>query len=599
MSKYADERQEVLHTKFPNSHFLSKKKNCEHALAWNTFFRRNLHRFAMDYLGLKLHWYQAVILYFMGVSQFVEIVASRAASKSFIIAIYACCRCITRPYTHVVIGSSTKKQAKLIIYAKIEKELMAWSPMLRKEVLSIKDNGNETEVTWRNHSTIVVCVANDNARGNRSQILVREEFRMIDKYIDDSVMSPFQTVRQAPYMLDERYKGISELMEEPVDIYITSSWYDNGHWMWKLTDDAAKDMINGLPSVVLAFDESIVLQSGIKTKRQLIQEKKKQDPLTWRMEFLNERILENSSAFFTYTMLTHCQKSKQVFYPRKNEDVRLGKRNKYAIPKQDGEIRVVGCDIAFIQNKANDNSIFNCMRLIPETTTHKNENQEIEISQGYRRFIPYMQSVQGGDTTRQALSIRRLYEDFEADYICLDTRNGGIAILDMLSKTMYDEERNIEYAPLKCMNNDNFADRIKNTNGKPVIFAVNATQQLNNDIAFEFRQVLIDDKIEFLVNYNEAMETILPNIPEYVNAVSVEDQLFYELPFLETQMLISETSGLIYEKSQQTGLIKIHEQGNNLKDRYSSTSYNNHFATLLEQDLFSTQSDYDFVPLYN
>lgn len=593
MSKYADKYQETLHTKFPNSHFLSRKNNLEHAFLWNTFFRRNLHRFAMDYLGLKLHLYQIIILYFMGISQFIAIVASRAAAKSFIIAIYSCCRCITRPYTQIVIGSATKKQARLIIRAKIEKELMSWSPMLRKEVMSIKDNGDETELIFRNHSSIIVCVANNNARGIRSQGLVREEFRMIDKNIDDSVMSPFQTVRQAPYMLDEYYKGNDDLKEEPVDIYISSSWYDNGHWMWKLIDDASKDMFNGLPSVVLAFDESIILKSGIKTKRQLKQEKKKQDPLTWRLEFLNERIVENTSAFFTYSMLLSNQNLKQVFYPRKNEEVILGKKNKYSIPKQDGEVRIVSCDISFVEGKANDNSVYTCIRGIPETLSYQNDNSEVEIKQGYRREYSYIESVNGGDTTQQAIRIRQLYDDFEADYIVLDCRNGGISVLYSLGRVMYDESRGKEYSPLKAMNNDTYANAIKNPNAKEVIYAINATQQLNSDIAYSFRKALSEHRIDLLVSYNDAIDEILPKIAEYVNNDSVENIVFFEKPFKETQELISETAELVYEKAQQTGLIKIYEQGNNRKDHYSSGSYGNFFLDQLELDLLSDNDSSD------
>lgn len=598
-NNYADEKQRVLHTKFPNSHFLSKPNNLEHTLLWNTFFRRNLHRFAMDYLGLKLYLYQIVILYFMGISQFIAIIASRAAAKSFIIAIYACCRCITRPYTQIVVASATKKQAKLIIRAKIEKELMGWSPMLRKEVLSIKDNGDETELKFRNHSSIIVCVANDNARGIRSQGLVREEFRMIDKKVDDSVLSPFQTVRQAPYMLDNFYKDKQEIKEMPIDIYISSSWYDNGHWMWKLIDKSANDMLNGLPSTVLAFDESIVLKSGIKLKTQLKQEKKKQDPLTWRLEFLNERVVENTSAFFTYSMLINNQRSKQVFYPRRIEDIRNNKRNKYLIPKQDGEIRVISCDIAFVENKANDNSIFSCIRAIPETMSYQNNKSEIEIKQGYRRSYPYIESVQGGDTGRQALRIRQLYEDFNADYIVLDCRNGGITILYALSKIMYDEERGIEYAPLKCMNNETYANAIKNPNAKEAIYAINATQQLNSDIAYSFKNALIENKIDLLVSHNIAIEEILPNVPEYNSETILDNQLFYEKPFIETQELISETADLVYEKAQQTGVVKIHEQGNNRKDRYTSASYGNYFIDQLELDLLSDSSTYNFCTFIN
>ena len=41
------------------------------------------------------------------------------------------------------------------------------------------------------------------------------------------------------------------------------------------------------------------------------------------------------------------------FYPRKNEDVLANKKNPYAIPRQQGEIRVLSCDIASINRKNN------------------------------------------------------------------------------------------------------------------------------------------------------------------------------------------------------------------------------------------------------
>lgn len=593
-SFFADENQKELYKKFPSTHYLSNPTNVDHILLWNTFFRRNLHRLAIDYLKINIHIYQAIILYLMGICNFIVIVACRAAAKSFIIALYACCRCITRPYTKIVLSSATKGQSKLIVTEKIKNELMNMSPALRAEIRNIKDNQNEVIVYFRNGSTITVVPASENGRGFRSHCCIREEFRQIDKNVDDSILSPFQTIRQAPYMLKEPYASMHELQEDPCDIYISSSWLDNGHWMWNIVDQAYKEMLNDKDSCLLSFDESITLKHNIRTMKQMRQEKKKQDPLTWRLEFMNERVKENTSAFFTYSMMTSNQRLKQIFYPRFDYDVRSGKKNKYYIPKQDGEIRLVSCDIAFVENKANDNSIFTCMRLLPETTVYNTENSEVKIVNGYRRIVSFIQSIQGGDTTRQALAIRRLYEDFGSDYICLDTRNGGVAILDMLSKVMYDEDRNLEYSPLSCMNNDNFANRIKNANAKPVIYAVNATQQLNSDIAFSFREVLSNNMIDFLVNYNEAVDEILPNIKEYVEC-SDSERFFYEKPFFETQLLISETASLIYEKMQQTGIIKIHEQGSNRKDRYTSCSYGSYFASLLEQDLLSQSEKHDYT----
>lgn len=601
--KYADDIQKTLYKKFPSTHYLSNPKNVDHLYLWSTFFRRNLHRVAIDYLGLKLHLYQVIILYFMGISQFIAIIASRSAAKSFIIAVYACCTCIVKPYSKIVLASGTKGQAKLIVTEKIKNELMNMSSTLRREIATIKDNQNEVIIVFRNGSTITVVCAGESGRGHRSTSLLREEYRQIEKEVDDSILSPFQIIRPAPYAIVEPYKDMKEVQDEPVDIYISSSWFDNGHWMWGIADTALDNMLNEKGGCLFAFDESITLKHNIKTMRQLRREKSKQDSLTWRIEFLNERVRENTHAFFTYEMLSKNQRLKKAFYPRLAIDVRQHKRNSHDIPKQEGEIRVVSCDMAFVQNKKNDNSIFTCGRLLPETITYTSSSgdKSIEVKQGYRKVISYIESVQGGDITKQAIRIRQLFEDFDADYIVLDSRNAGISIYDTLAKLLYDEERDCEYTPLSCMNDENIANRIKVAGAKPVIYVINASQKLNSDIAINMRNVLENQSIDFLINYNQASEEILSKMPEYSKAceLGVDEQTFYEKPYYETQELISEMVNLTYERKEQTGAIIVSEQGANRKDRYSSCSYLCYFASLLEQDLLSDNSDYDYVPLFN
>lgn len=427
--KYADERQAELYKKMPNGHFLNNQNNMHHFFLWNTFFRRNLHIFAQDFLGIKLYPYQQIILWAMSVSKLCVIIACRAAAKSLIISIYAVCICILRPYSQVVLCSATKGQSGLIVKDKIKKFLVSNYPMVAREIDEIKTSQDETYITFRNKSQIKVVTGNQNARGNRSTVLIREEFRQIDKFIEDSVMSPFQVNRnEAPYVVSGEYADVPFAIDTPVDIYISSSWLDNGHWMWGIVDQAYKGFIDGDgKSAMLAFDESIVLKHPIKDIEQLRKEKKKQDPLTWRIEFLNERVKENTSAFFTYLMLQQNQILKKPFYPRNYLDVRVGKKNPHAIPKQKGEIRVVSCDMAFVENKNNDNSIFSCGRFLPDYKVYRksNDNEDKQINNGYRVMVPYLESVQGGDTTKQALRIRQLYEDFSADYIILDLRNAG------------------------------------------------------------------------------------------------------------------------------------------------------------------------------
>ena len=600
-NRNADDRQAELYMHFPPDSFLGDEKNVDHFIQWTTFFRRNFHRFAMDYLGIKLYLYQIIILYLMGLNSLFVIIASRADAKSFIVGLGACIYCILYPNSMVVIASGTKKQAKLLVSEKIEKELMKMSAPLRKEIRKVKDNQNEVIVYFKNGSTITVVAPGDGGRGYRSTVLIREEFRQIKKEDEDSVLSPYQIVRPVPYMKDEYYANVPELQEEPMDIYISSSWIDNGSsWLWSMVDQACDEMLKGKDSCLLAFDEAVSIRHRIKTMRYFQREKKKQDKITWDTEFMNLRVKENTLAYFTYSMLEENQRIKKAFYPRLTEDVRIGRKNLYDIPKQPGEIRVISCDMAFVENKRNDNSIFSGLRALPESRRYaRDDDSDLEMSNGYRRAVPYMESIQGGDSLKQAIRIRQLYEDFDADYIVLDCRNAGIAVYDILARVLYDEERGIEYSPLRCMNDESIANRIYAEGAKECIYAINASQKLNSDIAIDFRRMLTENRIDLLVNFEKASEEILPNIKEYVSAIDGQTQFFYERPFLETQEFISETTGLVYEKKTQTGAIVISEQGNNRKDRYTSVSYGSWFISQLELDLLSSGSEYDFVTFVN
>lgn len=596
--KCLDKRQLSVCDNLPSEHWLSNKNNLLKFYEWNTFFRENLDMYAEIYFGFALYPYQHLELYELNKNTLIDITGSRATAKTYIIAIFAVCKASLYPNSKIVICSATKGQSKLVVSEKIKNELMSQSPMLCREIKSIKDNQNDVIVYFRNGSTIKVLPSSENARGNRSTVTIYEENRMIDKFIIDSVISPFAIIRPVPYL---KYEEYADLVEEPTEVYISSAWYAS-HWMNTLIQDTYKAMLKGEKQCVIGLDYSVSLKHKIKTKNQILKDKRKFDPITFRIEYNNEMIKENTSAFFTYKMFTDNQRNKKPLYPRFDVDVLSKRKNPYSVSKQQGEIRILSCDMAFAEGKHNDNSIFTCMRLIPESTTYTVQSEggtSKEISQGYRKIVSYIESIQGGDITRQAIRIKQLYEDLSCDYVVLDTRNGGLACYDLLAKVMYDESRDKEYQPWVCMNDDSIANRIKTIGALPVLFAINASQKLNSEIANEMRIALTNNMIDFLIPFNEAVESTLTKIPEYMSAIDVDIQLFYEQPYLETQELINECVELTYERKEQTGLIVISEQGANRKDRYTSVSYGVHFASLLEQDLLSDNSDYDYVPLFN
>lgn len=581
-NSYCDEHQKVVYQKMSNNSWLKDEVTCKNFMLWVTFWRRNMHLFITDYLGIKLYLYQSIFLAFMGRYVDVCIIGSRAIAKSLMMAIYAVAKCILYPGTEFVITANRQKQAKLILTEKIEGILMQRSAVLRREVKSISTNDRDLSCKFHNGSKILFVICNDDSRGFRSTANGAEEAREINKKKYDEIVSPFKVVRNVPYLMTDEYKGMTELLEQPQTIMISSSVADK-HWLYKYALDTAKNMIKEKSSVFLACDISVTLEHGIRTMEQLEEEKRKIDPVSWLVEYENAVLRENTNAFFPYELVTENQRLSHAFYPHGKQKIQGQRRLK----RQDGEIRIVSCDLAFVNRRGNDRSAFTCIRMLPE-----NDGSIYT----YRLQVPYIESFMGQETSKQALRIRQIYEDFEADYIVLDTRNNGVAVYESLARTMFDEERGTEYSPLKCFNDDEFANRIVVPNAKPVIYCVFASQKKNSDAAYTLYSLFRERKIDLLNGRRQAVDLLSGVYPEYRDG-SPEVQLCYEEPFIESDFAVGEITNLEVERLDTTGVLKIKEKSGCLKDRYSSLSMGCQFAVDLARDLNNAEEidlDTDF-----
>ena len=99
---------------------MNKKENVK---KWCSFYRRNINLYASRHLRIKLHPFQHIMLYLMGVSQVFFAVCSRGLSKTFIVGLYAICKCLLYPYSEVHLTSSTIPQATKMVKDKMENEL--------------------------------------------------------------------------------------------------------------------------------------------------------------------------------------------------------------------------------------------------------------------------------------------------------------------------------------------------------------------------------------------------------------------------------------------------------------------------------------------
>lgn len=577
-TKYAGHANQSLAPKsmIKEKEYSDKKK--ERIIEWNTFYRRNVHRFIQHYFGVELYWYQSIWIYYMSICDSFITIASRAAAKSWLIGLLALARGVLYPDSEIVVVAATMKQAKIIL-GKIKKLSMEY-PNIAREISELVMNQSEYKCTLHSGSTIKVVACDESGRGERSTFSIGEEFRLMDKTKYDSIVVPFAYARQAPYLKNPKY---AHLIEEPKEILISSA-YHKGLWWYDETMKVIKMMTEGFNVGFIALDYLIAIKHNIKTKKQIAKEKQKMDEITFMEEYENLPFGENSNAFYKLEMFFKNRRLKKAFYPPKRE--MAGKKVLKDFKRTSGEIRILSVDISTRKGKKNDNSIITCIRLLPTV-------------KGYQREHVYMESYQGEHTGFQALRIKQLYYDFEADYVVLDLASSGIAVFEQLAVVTKDDERGIEHDAFTVFEHksldkaliDELKEKTLSTKALPVIYPIQAYAKLNSEIAINFRDNLQRGMCSFLVDETEGENYLNLKNTEFQNTEDVNTKVWFIAPYAQFSEMIRETVAL--EFSMVSGNIKLETIGAMRKDRFTSCSYGSHFADLLEKDLLKEKDNND------
>lgn len=225
------------------------------------------------------------------------------------------------------------------------------------------------------------------------------------------------------------------------------------------------------------------------------------------------------------------------------------------------------------KNVKNDTSAFTCMRLVQDGLS-------------YTKEVSYLETISGSvETSDLAIRLKQLYNDFEADYVVVDTMGAGIGVFDALCKTLYDEERDEEYEPWASMNDEAMNERFV-TRGKEVIYSVKASASFNNDIAVALRSALEKGKIALPINDIVKRDKLIAE--GGFKILPREEQQRKISTYFQASVLQSELVSLEYEIRAANIVIK--EVGTATKDRYSSLAYLNWYANELERRLKEEES---------
>lgn len=556
-------------------------KITEGAARWCAYYRANPHRFAKDYLHLNLHLFQKILIIMMNWSSTTAFIGSRGIGKSYLSAVFCVIRCILYPGTKICIASGTRGQS-INVLEKIMLELKPASPELAAEIdeKQTKINGTNAQIVFKNSSYIKVVTASDSARGNRANLLLLDEFRMIAKDVIDTILRKFLTQKRMPryeeLTKEERKKEYAK--EKNKTMYLSSAYFVD-HWSYLKCTDTCQFMLNDTKhQFVCGLPYQLSIAEGLLDAETVADEMAETDfnEIKFQMEYEALWYGNTDGSFFDYNSISKNRRIKYPMLPDKLAAKLNNSQNVRIQPKQNGEIRILSADIALMSSRKNNND-----------ATAIFLNQLLPTKAGrYTSNIVYADACEGLRTDDQALLIRKLFDEYACDYLVLDTNGLGLGVYDCLSRDIVDPETGEMYPAISCCNNAEMAARCAVIGAEKVIWAIKASAQFNSDCAFLLREAFRSGRIRLLATEYDAEES-LGELRGY-SSLSSTERMQLQLPYIHTTLLIDELTKLQHEES--AGKVKIFEKTGMRKDRYSSLSYNYYVAVQIESKVSKRQS---------
>lgn len=503
--------------------------------------------------------------------------AARGQGKTFLTAIFCTVRCILFPKTKIVIASATRTQANEVLL-KITDDLMknyGWgSDNLRREITYASVGANKAVIEFANGSWIKVATASDTGRGLRANILVCDEFRMVDLDTINTVLRRFLTAPRMPnYLNNPEY---AHLLERNKEIYMSSAWMKS-HWSFdkakayvvNMLDDTKKYFICGLPY-------QISIKEGLLSREQIEDEMSESDfdAMKFSMEMECLWFGDTDGAFFTFDDISNRRKLKTAIYPTSAINNKILKIPDLVL----NERRILSVDVALMASKKQNND---ASAIIINSAIPTNSNS-------YTSNIIYIENHEGLTTDELALVVRRLFNMYKCTDLCIDCAGVGLPVFDMLIQDIVDPTTGELYPALSCCNDKVMAERCKVDNAPKVIWSIKASASFNNEICTLLRSGFQNGKINLLVSEFEAEEVLKDKIKGFTKMPAYE-QMQYKLPYIQTTLLVYELINLEYEIKGTN--VKITEKSGMRKDRYSSLAYNYWVQCQLEREMLRKQKN--------
>ena len=577
-----------------------ERKRAKNDLFWDNFndyvdyWRLNPHRFCTEYFGINLHFFQKVLIYMMNYPTVLSFMfwQQRGLGKQFLTMLFCVEYGTLYPGTHICVQAPTIRQSTLLI-KKIH-ELIRFQPRIGWEIEEISEQKDMAKITLRSGQVIETVVCSDSARGERCNILILDEGRLMDKdTIQKSLIPLLTSQRTPPFMNNPKYRGWKR--ENNKQLFLQSIGTKD-EWSYKQFQDYLGFMIkNSNEYFTISLPYQFGVESGV-IDRKIIERQVKEnlsDLNGFRMEMEVVPYGQSESAMFRFDDINKARKLFVPLQPCTDDEFIASNGVIYECPRYQGkqpeEMRIISMDIAVSSGRANDNTVFCVFRLMPN-------------GEYYQKELSYMEVLNGVNLDPQILRLKQLFYDLECDYAVIDANGAlGINAVDTCGQKTFDPIRNIWYPGWKTCNKiEKFDVRISDQNAQPVLYAIQyagasaSTTQYNMlvNAQLEFER----GRIRILVHEDDAIEQLNKRwkYMKYKTSNNKYDREKADImigPFVNTSKLI--------EECINTQLVRLpsgrytFDEGQGRKDRVMSMIYGINFINLLEKDLYLRQKQID------
>ena len=185
-------------------------------------------------------------------------------------------------------------------------------------------------------------------------IIIVDEFRMVDLDIINKVIRKFNTApRQPKYLNNPKYAHLAERNKE---FYLSSAWFKS-HWSYEKVKAYCANMVNDEKRYfVCGLPYQLAIKENLLSAEQVADEMSESDfnELSWRMEMETEWVGDDEGALFAYDDVAKNRKLKTAVYP---PDFILGiSDKKVKIPElAHNEKRIMSVDVALLASTKHDN----------------------------------------------------------------------------------------------------------------------------------------------------------------------------------------------------------------------------------------------------